>query len=47
MKIIGFYLGMVAQSLHLMVFLQDRGGHQKKIIVRLNGFTRLRGNRLN
>jgi hypothetical protein len=47
MKIIGFYLGMVAQSLHLMVFLQDRGGHQKKIIVRLERFNRLRGNRLN
>jgi hypothetical protein len=47
MKIIGFYIGMVAQSLHLMVFLKDRGGHQKKIIVRLERFNRLRKNRMN
>ncbi len=47
MKIIGFYLGMDAQSLHLIVFLQDRGGHPKKIIVQLEKFTRIRGNRLN
>jgi hypothetical protein len=46
-KINGFYLGMDAQSLHLMVFLQGRGGHHKKIIVRLEKFTRLRRNRLN
>jgi hypothetical protein len=46
-KIIGFYLGTDAKSLHLMVFLQDPNGRPKKIIIRLEKFSRLRRNRLN
>ncbi len=45
-KINGFYLGLNKQSLHLIVFLQNAGRRRTKFIIRLDKFTRLRGNRL-
>ena len=45
-QINGFYLGMDAQSLRLIVFFQDANGRSANLTTRLEKFSRLKKNRL-
>ncbi|MGD9080455.1 MAG: hypothetical protein PVG96_13995 [Desulfobacterales bacterium] len=44
--ITGFFLGLKKHTLHLILFFLHRGHQQKKSIIRLEKFSRLRKNRL-
>jgi hypothetical protein len=41
-QITGFYLGMNAQSLHLIVFFQDANGQSANLTIRLEKFSQLK-----
>jgi hypothetical protein len=45
-KIIGFFLGLNKQSLHLILFFLNGGRQQARLTTRLEKFTRLRKKRL-